>query len=120
MPVKAQAFPKKLRLLTRREFLRVQDKGAKVAVGPFLALALPNTLGFTRIGLTVSTKVGPAVERVRIRRQLRELFRKRRDELPQGLDLVFIARSSAVTTKHDGFVRAFNDVVRKLPGVKKP
>ena len=114
----AESFPKRLRLRTRREFLRVQDKGAKVAVGPLLALALPNTLGRTRLGLTVSTKVGGAVQRVRIRRHLRELFRKRKDELPVGLDLVLVARGSATEAGPEEFARSFGEVARRLRGMK--
>ena len=109
-----EAFPRSLRLRTRREFLRVQDRGRKVVVGPLLALALPNEQGVTRIGLTVSTKVGNAVTRVRIRRMLRELFRKRRDQLPPSIDLVMIARASAAEADFAQMEGAFDAVARKL------
>lgn len=106
-----------MRLRARREFLRVQDKGAKVAVGPLLALALKSDRPVTRVGLTVSTKVGNAVVRVRIRRHLREVFRKRRGTLPAGIDLVFIARSSAATADFHELGRSFDVIARKLSGI---
>lgn len=113
-PKRAERFPKALRLTRRRQFLEVQGRGAKVTVEPLLVLALPNTLGLTRVGLTVSSKVGNAVVRVRIRRRLRELFRKRRHELPPGLDLVLIARGSAAAADYQKFSRAFDGLIAKL------
>jgi len=80
-------------------------------------LALPNDRDVTRVGLTVSTKVGNAVVRVRIRRVLRELFRKRRHQLPGGIDLVFIARASAAEADFAELSNAFDAVARKLRGM---
>lgn len=115
-----EAFPKSLRVRKRPEFLRIQDKGAKVTVGPLLVLALKREGGgATRLGLTVSSKVGDAHVRVRIRRRLRELFRKRRDELPPGLDLVFIARASAKDADFEELARAYDSIARKLRGMFK-
>jgi ribonuclease P protein component len=108
--VAGERFPKSLRLRRRAEFLRVQDKGVKVSVDPLLALALSNGTGVTRVGLTVSSKVGNAVVRARLRRYLRELFRKRRAKLPQGLDLVLIARTSAKDANLEKLGRAFDGI----------
>lgn len=110
----AERFPKALRLRARREFLKVQREGWKVAVGPLLALALPNGGGPTRLGITVSKKVGHAVVRVRIRRRLRELFRRRRGELPRGIDVVLIARVSASGADYEELSRAFDAVASRL------
>ena len=85
-----------------------------MAIGPLLALALPQDGGTTRVGLTVSSKVGGAVVRARIRRHLRELFRKRRGELPPGIDLVLIARASAAESDYDALGRAFEGIARQL------
>jgi len=105
-----EGFPKALRLRTRSEFLSVQERGTKVSAGPLLGLALKNERNVTRLGLTVSSKVGNAVERVRIRRKLRELFRRRRERLPVGLDVVLIARTSAKGADLETFARAFDAI----------
>lgn len=112
-----QRFPKKLRVRTRPEFLQIQNKGARLAAGPLLALWLRNGGRPTRVGLTVSSKVGGAVLRVRLRRQLREIFRRRRGELPDGADLVLVARPSAAQADYDALDRAFGQVASKLKGV---
>lgn len=109
-----QRFPKALRLLTRREFLQVQGGGEKLPSDCLLALVKRNGRTYTRIGLTVSSKVGNAVVRVRLRRQLRELFRKRRTQWPPGLDVVLVVRTSAAEASFAQLSRAFDGVTRKL------
>ncbi len=110
------AFPKAVRLRRRAEFLKVQERGAKVSADCLLALVLPNGRadGLTRLGLTVSTKVGNAVVRNRVRRRLRELFRTRRESLPRGLDMVIIARTSAAEADWARLGRSFERVAAEL------
>src|SRR5207237_138553 len=72
-----EALGKDERLRRRPDYLHVQGTGAKVSSDSLIALALKNERSITRLGLTVSSKVGNAVVRNRIRRRLRELYRKR-------------------------------------------
>jgi len=61
---------------------------------PYLQIVYaPNGLSWRRIGFAVSKKVGPAVVRNRIKRILRETFRKHKELFPPGCDLIFIPRS---------------------------
>lgn len=114
-PVSA-SFPKEVRLRRRSEFLRVQDKGFKITADCLLCLVLPNARAdrLTRLGLTVSTKVGNSVVRNRIRRRLRELFRTQKASLPGGLDMVLIARNSAAEADFARLSRAFDRVRAEL------
>lgn len=57
---------------------------------------LPNSLGYSRLGLTVTRKVGPAVIRNRVKRRLREAYRRNRVRLGAGLDLVVNGRAAAL------------------------
>ncbi len=109
-------FPKDVRLRRRSEFLRVQERGHKITADCLLCLVLPNGRadGLTRLGLTVSTKVGNAVVRNRVRRHLRELFRVQKAALPRGLDLVFIARPSAADADTPRLSRAWDRALREL------
>ena len=109
-----EGFPKALRLLRRYEFLQVQEGGQKISADCLLALVKRNGRPYTRLGLTVSSKVGNAVVRVRLRRLLRELFRKRRGQWPAGLDVVLVVRSSAKEVGFTEMARAFDGVTRKL------
>lgn len=48
-----------------------------------------------RVGVTVTRKVGNAVTRNRIKRLVREAFRRVRVSLPSGLDIVWVAKRTA-------------------------
>lgn len=109
-----ERFPKALRLLRRHEFLQVQEGGQKVPSDCLLALVKRNGRAYSRVGLTISSKVGNAVVRVRLRRLLRECFRKRRAYWPPGLDVVLVVRSSAKEATFTEVSRAFDGVTRKL------
>jgi ribonuclease P protein component len=112
----AQAFPKALRLRKRREFLKLQEGHSSVQVSAacLLALAQPNGTNSARLGLTVSAKVGKAVLRNRIRRQLRQWFRTHIEELPKGIDLVLIARRQAATASSDELAASFAAISQQL------
>lgn len=71
---------------------------ARVSVADDLLIlyGLPNELGLTRLGLSVSRKHGGAVCRNRWKRLLREAFRLSRPDLPVGLDLIVIPRGGAI------------------------
>jgi len=68
----------------------------------------------TRLGITVSRKVGSAVVRNRVKRQVREWFRGRRAALERGLDLVVIGRAPAAQLAHRAIDEELCELVRKL------
>ena len=70
------------------EFQRVYSKGAKKVSRFFVVFMLPNALEHSRFGLTTPRKLGPAVQRNRIRRRLREIFRLAWASVPTGVDIV--------------------------------
>jgi ribonuclease P protein component len=94
-PEGSERFPKSARLRKRTEFLKLSRTGRKIHSAHFVILSGSNDGHETRLGITVSSKVGNAVERNRIKRSLREFFRRHRHQLGVGLDFVVIARSSA-------------------------
>lgn len=98
------SFPREARLLRRREFLRLSRTGRKVANAYFLAIVLPGQAGVTRLGVTVTKKIGGAVTRNRIKRRTREFFRQNRHRLNGVWDINIIARKpSAGLSSHETF-----------------
>ena len=79
------------------EFLRLQRTGVRYQTAHFVCFAARlSDSDHTRLGVTVSRRIGRAVVRNRIKRRLRECFRLRlRPMLPPGTALVVIARSGA-------------------------
>ncbi|MBV9356594.1 MAG: ribonuclease P protein component [Chloroflexi bacterium] len=80
------------RLRSNAEFARVRASGRSVAHPLLVVIVLPNERAQTRLGVTVSRRVGTAVVRNRVRRRLREALRARYGGLLGGHDVVLVAR----------------------------
>jgi ribonuclease P protein component len=84
------------RLSRSAEFERVYRQGRSTANRHLILYAFPNPSTQTpRLGLSVSRKVGGAVERNRVKRLLREAFARHEQGLSPGQDLVVVARPPA-------------------------
>lgn len=88
-------FPKRLRLRSSSEFRRVFDRRISAADNMLIVYAAVNDLAATRLGLSVSRKVGNAVTRNRWKRHIREAFRLSHGQLPIGIDIVVLPRRHA-------------------------
>ncbi len=109
-----ERLPRSSRLRKRTEFLAVQERGTKAQAPHLVALARPNGLGYRRLGVTVSSKLGGAVIRNRVKRRFRELFRRRRGLLPESVDVVLIGRRGAETQPFEVIEREFEHVAQSL------
>jgi ribonuclease P protein component len=87
-------FGKAARLLRRREFLAVQERGRRLYARELVILALDTGRDGPRIGITVPGKVANSVIRNRVKRWVREAFRSGAAAWPP-VDLVVVARAGA-------------------------
>jgi ribonuclease P protein component len=90
-----ESFPKRARLTKRSEFLTLSRQGSRIHAVHFVILSKANDTGQNRLGITVTTRVGNAVVRNRIKRLVREFFRREKGRIPQAQDIVVIARRGA-------------------------
>jgi ribonuclease P protein component len=89
---------KRRRLSRSAEFERVYRQGRSKGNRFLVLYAFPRTAeegDGSRLGLSVSRKVGGAVDRARVKRCLREAFWAESERLPEGSDYVVVARPDA-------------------------
>ena len=85
--------------LTKPEqYALVYSKGSSWVSSLLVIKVLPNGLTLSRCGFSVSTRVGKAVTRNRVKRLLREILRL--TPIKQGWDVIFIARPAAATADY--------------------
>lgn len=77
-------------------FRRLYHRGTSAGSRYLVVYCRPNGSKASRLGFTVSTKLGHAVIRNRVRRRLREVYRLVEPDLKPGYDIVVVARSAAV------------------------
>ena len=106
-------FPQARRIRKRDDYQAVYHGGVRLGTKYFTVFALATGSGLpSRIGLTVTRKIGNAVARNRCKRLLREAVRKNWSLLPDGLDVVLHARRP-LAEAHARDVE--NEIVRVLP-----
>ena len=93
-------FPKILHLRRDADFQRVYAARVYAADDVLVVNGCANGLAHSRLGLSVSRKVGNAVARNAWKRRIREAFRLTRAELPAGVDFVVRPQREAVLDFH--------------------
>jgi ribonuclease P protein component len=100
------------RLRSAAEFARARERAPRAWAHPVLLLyAAPNDLPHTRVGITVSRRVGKAVVRNRVRRRIREAARLVLPRLKGGYDLVIIARPASASAEWPALKAAVEDTL---------
>ena len=116
-PVAGEGFSRGDRLRKRREFEECYASGTRVS-GRHLQIFLLPESGSWRLGISVPRRVGTAVLRNRVRRRLREIFRRNRALLgSSGFRLVVNARPSAAKASFQELLEDYRQILsRRRPG----
>ncbi len=94
--------------IKKNKDFRLIYKRGRSSVSPLLALyARKNKKTSNRVGITVSTKVGKAVVRNRVRRRIREAYRINETGFVTGRDIIVVARVRAAKA-------SFRDIEKNL------
>ncbi len=114
-------FNREKRLLNPKQFKAVFDSpSGKVPGRSLLLLARDNTLDHPRLGLVIGKKsVRLAVERNRLKRQMRESFRLHQEDL-SGWDIVIIARKGLGDLQNPEMAQQLAKLWKRLARQRKP
>ena len=119
-PVVSENFSRDDRLRKRREFEECYASGVRVSGRHLQVFVLPasGSAACTRLGISVPKRVGDAIVRNRVRRRLREIFRRTRALMPaRRAAIVVNARPSAATAS---FQELSEDFARAVSRASRP
>lgn len=102
------------RLKKNKDFQVVFDKGKSFANRQFVIYVLKQPgQSYTRLGLSVSKKMGNAVMRNHIKRYVKEIFRELSDKLELGNDYIVISRLPVRTMSYQEMQGSLIHVLKK-------
>lgn len=113
-------FPPACRMRHRRAYQAVQSLGRKRHTRHFVVIVMQKPDGPTRLGLTVSRKVGGAVQRNRLKRRLREFFRLNYQQLAPASDLSLIAKAGAASLSTARIREELGILIQGQQGTRQP
>lgn len=121
MPAGDQRFPKSARLTKRPEYLAMNRDSRRWVSPHFVFLWKPNQLPHSRLGITVTKKVAPAVGRNRVKRLVREAFRlagasavTSGSPCPKGVDVVVIAKKGAPSLRYAQVAQEMHSALQRI------
>ena len=109
-----QGFPKASRIRKRPEFKQLGEVGKRLVGRHFIVVYVPSEHPQSRIGITVTKKVGNAVTRNRLKRVCREFFRTCQKRLPVAYDVHVIARNAAAGAAHKELVYSLEKLFSQI------
>jgi ribonuclease P protein component len=105
------------RIRKKKDFLVLYKKGYRYKSRYFNLIYLSNTLAYSRVGVVASRKVGSAVTRNKVKRWMRDLFRRNKSMLGHSIDLLIVAlpemNKATWAELKDHYLRAVGEMFEK-------
>jgi ribonuclease P protein component len=107
-------YQKKDRIRKRSEYLHLADDGRRLFSRHFIIVCASRNDSVSRLGVTVTKKVGNAVTRNRLKRLCREYFRTHRDQFAGAYDVHVIARSGSAHAANDELTKSLEKLFSQI------
>lgn len=99
--MKKEGLSKKERLRKNKEFQAVFREGKKLWINSILLIIYkPNSLNYRRLGIVVSKKIKKTTQRNKVKRWIRELFRRNKDWFPENCDIIIIPHPNLLNLEY--------------------
>ncbi len=108
------------RIRKSREFAFLYKHGGRWRGRAFTMIFYPGEGPGSRLAVVASRKVGGAVDRNRVKRRAREVFRRHKGLLDRPWDLIYLARSESARQTWGEFAEEFIAALGGLKSKKKP
>src|SRR5512145_352023 len=92
--MKAQSYRRAEKVTNKSRYRNIYEQGVWKRSRFFTMITCGNSMGVKRLCITVTKKTGNAVFRNRMKRLLREFFRRNKDLFPAGYDVVIMAKKN--------------------------
>ncbi len=102
------------RIRKKSDFTELYKRGRCDRGRYFNLIHLPNDLGHSRMAAVASRKVGNAVQRNRIRRRAKELFRRNKDLLNSPMDLLLVSKKEMGDASWEDLRRRYDEALRSI------
>lgn len=107
------SFRKENRIKSKNAFQIVYKTGRSVVDSMSVMYVLPNKEKNIKIGFAVGKKMGSAVTRNRVKRLMREVFRHRKAELKDSVQIIWVARKKLVEADIYTYDRIFMRLAKR-------
>ncbi len=109
-----RSTPPILKLQSSQQIGHVRQNGSAFPNHYLVTIALPNSEGNSRVAVVAGKRVGNAIKRNRAKRLIRETVRANAAKIPQGIDIMIIARHTMEDVTLQQVSSAFDKTLRRL------
>lgn len=102
-----ETFSPRERIRKKKDFLLLYKKGRRYKGKYFNLIYLSNNLSSSRIAIVVGRKIGNAVKRNKIKRWMRDLFRRNKELLKSSVDIVIIPKKDILELSWSSLKREY-------------
>ena len=96
-----------------REFIYAYKKGAKIVTDTMVFYSYENRQSFSKLGLSVSTALGKANVRNRLKRLVRAAYYARKADIKDGYNIIIVSRARAKKVHFTKILSDFNFCLEK-------